>query len=1180
MLTEVTELEKKLLEITQYYKNDPEKIKITEMITAIKLFNPAESLQANLSRSKIPSLLINFLELKGSNAHLSVLKLIYMCIINDLYSLDHVIVLVNRLSKHSWLLQHKFKIIQMCFYFVRFKLPFDECFKLLSLILESFVVEDSTVDFISRPIVCQIVEKILENCLNHSDLVFNQHTENLERLFLFIYDNIVYKRQYFFAYLLPVIIKFPGIQACRSLDSFLNFQFTEISFTVLTAVATEEKAPIFESILEIEKSFSTISLELLYEKFHIVFEKDKRCPLLMKFISCLLSVRGKDATLPVTLDNILIQSLDSTDFFSKDSERFISLFADIIRDIKIHVEFVHKVFEKVNRGSSTGFNSLVDTLYANCLYHCVRNDLRISFEIGITSGYNGKIKHMNDYLFDMKNYVGPCWKYFFMNNLGFETARLHELSSKELEAFIDEIPVGQNLTMKVFEKCLKSFISTEKGKVELQLLEKLLLKAGDCQELFEIISKYYKINNNSSADPLPLQMLLRYLRQHFTVGLPESFGVNDQEKEYISTVQGLYAFLNDILSTIFLDDCWKDIFDLLSFFPGFIGKKLEIIFQIKNTFINELSQKHLEALLDCIAHLFTDLERSHSSTYNSIDSNLSSIQQSCIHDCSSMIPSSYNSEILCAFKTVIQVCGVKTPVWRKGLTYASNMVKDENLSEMDVEISFFCLEMLFDVFKDNYYFLTDSELVFFNTILFETIYKLKDKQILRKAFELLSQFLITFTIRYGLEDMIDFLTLNICEKDAEIALESFECLKLISAKIKKTTPDIEIGEEAQQKTVLVNKRRKKRGKTGGLDFDMLIKTVPELAPAFMSEILEKKAFGKNQKDIIVKSFKKILAKCDPLKNEILTQVFLEIPSFKFDSKEISALSEYLKKYIEMPDPYRTLAIDCFIKTCGSSKQFSFCLRILSSWLSEEAKEASLSLIKKIKETLTGEESTKVTGLNNFLDYSIQFSKSEDFLEPVLNLITKCECEFDLQTMLKLLSFTETFIDGQLEIKHSAAREYTIINYVSSLSELIKAVKGEFPAAKPNFVRILIQIIRKKAFYMKLKLECFEILFECYSFSQEALKSEIQRVLKSLIERYRSEGIGISTYSLIETQFILRHLIETRNVKLINSLKESLADVLAVKDDVLIESVRILFKILFKEENNECNEQQLVEGVSE
>lgn len=1178
MMTEVTELEKKLLEVAQHYKNDSEKAKIAEMIAATKLFSHTEPLKNNLGQSKLPALLINFLEIKGASVHLSILKIIYLCIINDLYSLEDVLFLINCLSKHSWLLQYKLKIIQMCFYFVRFKLPFDECFKILSLILESFVVEDQNVDLISRPIVCQLVEKILGKCLTPIEYGSNQNTVHLERLFQFIYDNIVYKRQYFVAYLLPVIIKFPGIETSKPLHCFLSSQFTEISFAVLTAVATEDKAPIFESILKVEKSFSNISLELLYEKLLIVFEKDKRCPLLMKFISCLLTVRGKDTVLPVTLDNILIQSLENTDFSSKDSERFIFLFGDIIKDIKIHVEFVDKVFEKIKSGSQSGFSTLVDTLYVNCLDHCVRNDLRTSFETGITSGYKGKIRSMNDHLFDMKSYVGTSWKLFFANNSVFELERLSELSFEELEAFIDAIPLGQNLSIKVFEKSLKSFIITEKSKLELRLLQKLISKTGNCHEVFEIISKYYKINNNSAADPLPLQMLLKYLQDHFTVGIAESFRINEQEKEYSLVVQGLYSFLNDILSSIFLDNCWSEIFDLLSFFQGSVEKKIEIILRIENTFISELLQKHLEALLDCIVQIFSDLERIQTNPYSYNSMDLSSIQQSFTHDCGSATSASYNSQALSAFKIAIQGCAVKTPVWKKGLTYASNMIKLENLSEIDVEISFFCFEMLFDAFIDNYYVLTDCEIEFFNTILFETVYKLKDRQIIRKALDLLTQFLRCFSIKHKLEDMIDFLTVNICEKDVDIALASFECLKLISAEIKKS-PDTSREKEIQQRPILTNKRKKKRGKNSVIDFDMLIKTVPELGHAFMSEILETKVFGKQQKDILVQSFKKILANCEPLKDEIITQIFLEIPSFEFDSKEISDLSEYLKKYIEMPDPYRTSAIDCFIKTCGSSNQFSFCLRVLSSWLSEEAKEASLSLIKKIKETLTGEESTKLTGLNNFLDYSIQFSKSEDFLEPVLNLVTKCECVFDLETTLKLLSFTETFILGQLEVQHSSAREYTIINYISSLGEFIKTIKDAFPEAKPVFVEVLIQIIRKKAFYLKLKLECFEILFDCYSFSEEALKVEIKSIFKNLIEKYRFEGIGISTYSLVEVHFILRLLIDTRNIDLIDNLKESLADLLAVKDDILVESVRILFKILFTKGHSGCNAQHHLESVS-
>lgn len=287
--------------------------------------------------------------------------------------------------------------------------------------------------------------------------------------------------------------------------------------------------------------------------------------------------------------------------------------------------------------------------------------------------------------------------------------------------------------------------------------------------------------------------------------------------------------------------------------------------------------------------------------------------------------------------------------------------------------------------------------------------------------------------------------------------------------------------------------------------------------------------------------------------------------------EIKELSKDLFKFVSMEEPYRNDAIDCFIKTCNISKQFTFCLKMLSSWLSKDKIDISLSLIDKISKNLKNtseiiEKDVKVAGLNNFLDYSIQFSSSEDFLIPVFDLICKCDCIFNEIIMKKLLNFSQLFIIKQLHVKYTKDREIALVNYIEFLTNLTMSIKSDKNInLKEILQKIITQTFESKNQYSMFKLACYGVMFKFYECFEILLKNQINKVCLDFVQIYVRNGKGISFYLTNEILFILKNVLKSKNSCLIDGVKLSLIELMIINDYEILEYIRQILKMHFENE---------------
>lgn len=1173
--SELTELDRKLQELNVFYKNTPTKETITTIIDLFKGLDPSVPLKTSLRDTMVPSYLSSILDCKNTVIHINVFELVYLCIVNDLYSTVEVSRMIENLTKHSWSQQYKLKILQMCFYFVRMNLPVEIFFKLLSLVVESFVIEDSSMDLIARPIVSQIVEKIL----GQSNRNISDEEDYTNRLLQFIYTNIVYKKQYFLSYMFPVILKYPEINLFTGFSEFLSREFTEMALAVINNGRSDEKGPIFEAVLKIERSWQDISMDAFYNRISVDVT---RCDFLLRFISFLIQIKSDTTNLPlnsindtnkstivnknltdedtnknITIDHTMKNmTIDDTmkstiindnikeilrryfleaNFTGKTSEKYIRFFNQIVLNMKIEMDIlfiIEIMFEKIACHKEEGS---VATLYRNSLDFCIKNDLRDLFNKGLISGYKGNIKDVNEIMFDVKNYVKESWSIFFdfnsaLNNDDFSVLdRISEFDHANLEYFINALPCKSHFSYLIFEK------SKETLRNSIELFEVFLQKIENSKELFKIILEYN--TQEDVADPRPLKVLIGQIETS-----------SDVQKDSITN------FLESLIDAVNLDACWDEFFQLLKFSDSQISILMKII-------KNKISEKNVKFILETLK---------------------------CLLD------QKTNTVLLDAFKDYFEFIleidpknASFTDIWTESLIFISDKIDDST-----IETSHVFLEILFKVLLLNYENADNVKTVFFNRIVFEKIYGIKDVNVLKRSLEELSVFLERFLPRYDLEELVLFLSSRICEscEDKMIPQLLFENIKIISRKIKAIINQrqaLEI-QEAEPKVILKYKGKKKKSQKT-INFTNASLTDVKISN---SSLMDQKVFQHSKTEtqplvsIIFQSFKTILSHFNVENSEIILQVFAEIPSFVFNSDEISDLSEHLRKYIEMAEPFRTSALECFIKTCGVSQQFSFCLMILSSWLSKESREISLSLIDKIKENLVDEshhqreESHKLAGLSYFLDYSLQFSQSDDFLEPVLDLVERCGCSLDREMVEKLVRFSKRFVLSQIEIKYNETREEKLSEYMEFLFKTVMAnsppvaiinkadkksqlmTKDKSEDVIDMFIDTLVEISNKKTYYVRLKMKCFEILFDIYQHSETVLKSELKAIFNNLTDSFTKQGAGISEYSMAEARFILMLLIKSGNTELISSLKMELVGLLLIRDYSLIDLVSSLLKKMF------------------
>lgn len=1174
--SELSEVDKKLQELLAFYKNTPIKETITTVIEFFKGLDSSIPLKTSLKNTSIPSHISSILDTKNTVIHINVFELIYLYVVNDLYSITDISMMIENLTKHSWSQQYKLKILQMCFYFVRMNLPVEIFFKLISLVIESFVIEDYSMDLIARPIVSQIVEKILE--------LSNKNIDYMNRLLQFLYMNVVYKKQYFLSYIFPIILKYPEIDKYSVFNEFINKEFVEMALIVVNNGESEEKAPIFESILKIERMFESISLDSFYENISI---EVARCDLLLRFISFLIQIKAnkgqdnnarhsisKQKVLPYSSNNkvstcdnsnmlpynnvkeILQKYFLEADFTYKNTGKSIRFFNHIVSNMLIEMDIlfiIDIIFEKISKckEESTGE---VNKLYLNTLNFCIKNDLRTQFNNGVISGYNGNIKNINEILFDVKEYMRESWNIFFefnskdkLKEMAVVLSKIREFEQEDLKYFINALPYKNQFSLIIFEE------SKDMLRDSIDLFEVFLQKIEDLSVLFKIILEYYHHQVKNKVDPRSLKILISRI---------ETF--TDVCKEEVR------SFLDCLMNSASLDDCWDEFFQLLKYSDGQIDIAIEII-------KNHISEKNVKQLFESLKRLLE---------WN-MELNLD------------------DTILLEVFKDYFDFILKTDPenplfthIWTESLVFISEKIDTSENKKIDnLNISRVFLKILFNALLVNYENSDNAKIVFFNKIVFEKLYSIKNTEILRKSLEELKIFLERFLPRYDLEGVVSFLSTKVCDQyeDCTIIPQlSFENIRIISRKIKEIVNEKQVSmklQENEPKVVLKYKGKKKKNQKS-INFNnnsliskekdiSLMKTDTSNNLIKNNNLMNQKAFSSSKIEthplvsIIFQSFKTILNSCNPVHSEIILQVFFEIPSFIFNNQEISDLSEHLRKYIEMAEPFRTSALECFIKTCGVSRQFSFCLMILSSWLSKESREISLSLIDKIKENLVDEshnqkeESHKLSGLSYFLDYSLQFSQSDDFLEPVLDLVEKCGCSLDRRMIEKLIRFSSGFILSQIEIKYNETREEKLKEYIEFLFKtVITNIEGDCADKIDNeetinmFLDTLIKISNKKTYYIKLKMKCLEILFGTYKYSECVLKNELKLIFNDLTDSFTKQGIGISEYSMNEVRLILLLLIKSGNIELINSLKMELIELLLIRDHSLIDLVRILLKKMF------------------
>ncbi|ELA41083.1 uncharacterized protein VICG_01876 [Vittaforma corneae ATCC 50505] len=166
----------------------------------------------------------------------------------------------------------------------------------------------------------------------------------------------------------------------------------------------------------------------------------------------------------------------------------------------------------------------------------------------------------------------------------------------------------------------------------------------------------------------------------------------------------------------------------------------------------------------------------------------------------------------------------------------------------------------------------------------------------------------------------------------------------------------------------------------------------------------------------------------------------------------------------------------------------------------------------------------------------------------------------------------------MEVPYTATREETLASYIAFITNIVNQhtvsykkanylktsndhQSGESLLVQP-FLSMLVCITRKRVAYLKLKFKCFEILFHGYSFSRDVLKEELKRIFSSLASTFLRQGLGMSSYSIMELYHILQLLIDFNNTELINDLKLELTGLLLIRDNKTVDYVRILLKKMF------------------
>lgn len=1253
---EATEIERKLQDLLSFHKNDPIKSNIRTALDAFKSASlEATTIKQALQASSLNRLLI---ELNTPKKHIYTLELMYLCLVHDLYTREDISAIISTLNGRQWDAAGKTKILQMCFYFVRFNLTLKICFQMLNIVIEQFAIEDPSVDLIGRPVICQVVEKILRKQLDTNSSQDEVEINGAQQLFDSLHDLIVNRGLTFTSYILLIITKFPGVEKIEEFRTFLTNSFVECCIKTLEVGKSDDKVPVFETILKVERSFPTIvSLEPLFDCFPNVYNLNPGCETMLRFLVCLFNIRTELARLPYpsSLFETLLRFIKNTDFSDKNSEKFVKFYIDVVNVMSTKGgtnEFIETIFDKI--GVLAVNNQMVERLYFAALEYCSKNDLRGLFEKGLILGYahktntsHGKrlptsedrndeikqrINYLDDHVFNIRQYMKSSWYIYFDTSPTCKISRLGEFSPNELAYFINAIPCGDAIASEVFDnaiQCFKMNMDVEslcpKVITAITLLEKLASKITDDKIYFDLILKFYTLNSNFPASPIPLSFVLTRVEQNSTV--TERSGMilslfeeitknisrwmlsfyndrtieNDERNQEIgaaklqeSTSSHLAAFISSFLASINPVKCWDEIFRLIEFIDCHFNSKLNIIIQIQTLFAKDFDKKYLSRLFLIIMDALINFVL------------LDAISEKDIKDGKTTIDALQikTTEMFDAFAKHLSDFFRETQLWHRMLLFCSEMINqcseirshwmdgvDTKIAESALKnleiLAFHFLELFFMFFNTK---TQTSEFSFFE-ILFKILYEMKRGSITLKVLQHLSVLPVELLVKTRISDLVEFITRKICEEDEEIALYSFGVLKRIAEKAKDEI-QVTITRECKGKPMadahtrckkfpIIKYRGKKRKDVPGMavmkvmssqstiDFNEMnrskIDTQDSIAQSSATELntTESKVTHEKLSTVIIDAFEKILRECAPTKSSIIFQVFEEIPSFKLNIAGIFGFSEQLKKFVEMPDPFRTHAVDCFIKACSNSQHFSFCLQMLSSWLSENSKETSLSLISKISESLQGENQARQTGLCNFMEYSLQFCKSDDFLEPVLNLIARCDFPFHEAATEQLIRFSKEFINGQLTLPYTQSREKILVGYLDFIKRVVDQ-DGCTEACSKAFCDMIVEIIRYKTRYHRIKLKGYKVLFDLRKKFKEILVEEVRRFFVNSTKMFMTHGLGIPPYVITELYFVLEQMGYVKDRNLVEKLKTEISELLLIKDHIIIERVRVLLMILFSE----------------
>lgn len=653
----------------------------------------------------------------------------------------------------------------------------------------------------------------------------------------------------------------------------------------------------------------------------------------------------------------------------------------------------------------------------------------------------------------------------------------------------------------------------------------------------------------------------------------------------ISDSRDLYFFINEVLRTACLSDCWNQIFILLNAGNDCEDQKSQVLLQIEQEFLLELKLEHVNLMFSILKSLFYSLPN-YQSLLNAVF---------IYGELVDYIVKNYRSNQL----------------WKESLQYGLTLTMNGN-----EEIQLAIVKHLFRIFRSNYNIFTEKEKDNYENILLDCTERHKNEKITLIIFEEWRLCLKTIKLNPNIAKLLPFLTTVTLEGDQKVSNSAFEVILSFSDRIKdENTKETDLNkfhpfnseintdsegksnyegirhsndaESTSQniKTDQDNKNNEilKNANLENLEQQPFKKDNENEQFLSVSEVSEQNSFKLTDpvwfeserffsfEKLIKDCFQILLTSCDTSKYSILHSLFLEISTHSFSVDEIKKLAKDLLKFVFMEEPYRSNSIDCFIKASSTSKQFKFCFEMLSSWLCKEKVDISLSLIDKISKNLEIgseiiEKDDRVIGLSNFLDYATQFASSEDFLIPVFDLICRCECIFNQKLMKKLLDFSHMFISKQLLVRYSRKREIALVNYINFLNTCIMAMQSsEIENLYENILLILLHSIKTRNQYFLFRMACYKIMFKFYKYFGQSLIIQINHLFSSFVSSYVRAGKGISQYLISEILFILNQIISLRNFDLINGIKMTVIELLVTNDTDILDNVRQILKFKFENE---------------